>query len=484
MAVGWKTAYEKRMPAAGLGNWEIFAIAAQACQALEWEYLVVDENTFTATTPLHWTISEEIITIQPEAGEIFFKSQGESLELYEGGRNKRNIEEHLLPVFNSLREKLARETVAAEADALKKETLSQLKSGRVAGDKITFGLRDHQMTFLLMVANIAVFAVMVFRGVSINKPLAADITLWGGNVKEFVQAGDWWRLLSSLFVHIGWQLLLANLIGLYFIGIMVETILGKVKFLIGYLATGALASLASIYFSDPGVTAGASGAIAGLYGILIAFATTGYVNKKFNTIWFCGVMAYLAFAVWFGLNHGVDNVANMGGLAAGVVVGYLFYLFHFRKNLARSGGVRISIEILLVTGLLIFLYIRSNRDDSLRFERTVMKLNQIELRAMTQMQRLQDAETNEDAAKTLKKEALPLWKNFQKELGKTDKYRLDEQFNKKRSLLHHYADLRIRQTQLIYKSMMEDTEKYNAEIDEISGEIEILIDQIGGEKEG
>ena len=55
--VGWKTEYEKRLSAEGMNHWEIFSIAEQACKDLEWEYLVADEKTFTATTPTHWTLS-------------------------------------------------------------------------------------------------------------------------------------------------------------------------------------------------------------------------------------------------------------------------------------------------------------------------------------------------------------------------------------------------------------------------------------------
>ena len=85
MAFGWKTQYEKRVPAEGLNNWEVFSIVQQACKELEWEYLVVDENKFTATTPTHWTLSEEIIKISIENNEVIFRSRSESLELYEAG---------------------------------------------------------------------------------------------------------------------------------------------------------------------------------------------------------------------------------------------------------------------------------------------------------------------------------------------------------------------------------------------------------------
>lgn len=480
MAFGWKTEYEKRVPIEGLTSWEVFIVAKKACEELEWEHLIADEKTFTATTPIHWTLNEEIITIVLENEQIIFKSQSESLELYEAGRNKKNIEEHFIPAFNKAKQAIAAETLRSEAELLRQETVTQLSTGtRVAGDKISFGIRDHEVTFYLILVNIVVFVLMVVKGVDLYYPSSTAVTQWGGNVREFVAAGDWWRLVTNLFLNIGIQLLVANIIGLYFIGLLVETILGKVKYLIAYLTTGALASLASIYFQGYGVSAGASAAVAGLYGILIAFASTGYVNKKFNKFWFAGIVAYGAFVILYDSEGRIDKTAALAGLVAGIVVGYLFYFFHFRRNVARAGGTRISVEIMLLSALLIFLFIRSGKDDSLRFEKAVMKLNQIELKAMNQMQDLQTADDDKEAARILKEKALPLWKNFQKEINRTDRYHLDEQFNRKRKLLHEYAELRIRQTELIYKSMQEDTEKYNEQIEKVSERTEKIIDSLG-----
>jgi rhomboid protease GluP len=211
----------------------------------------------------------------------------------------------------------------------------------------------------------------------------------------------------------------------------------------------------------------------------MVFAITGYVNKRFNKVWFAAVLAFLIYSYYIAVNDTIDNASLIGGWAAGVIVGFLFYYFHFRRNIARAGGTRISIEIMLITALLIFLYIRGGKDDSLRFERAIMKLNQIELKAMTQMQQLQNAESDQKAAEILKEEALPLWRNFQNQINKTDRYKLDDKFQEKRKLLHEYAELRIRQTDLIYKSISEETDKYNTEIDTVSDKIETLIDQIG-----
>src|SRR3954453_1950665 len=162
MAFGWKTQYEKRVPAEGLNNWEIFSIVQQACRDLEWEYLVVDENKFTATTPTHWTLSEEIIKISIENDEVIFRSRSESLELYEAGRNQKNIEEHLLPKFRKIKSAWKPEQLQKAAVALRDETLKQLKSGnRVTAEKVSFGIRDHGMPFFLLAVNILVLVVML-----------------------------------------------------------------------------------------------------------------------------------------------------------------------------------------------------------------------------------------------------------------------------------------------------------------------------------
>jgi len=479
MAFGWKTEYEKRILSEGLSNWEVFSIAEQVCKDLEWEYLVVDEKTFTATTPTRWTLAEEIITVVVDGDEIIFKSQSESLDLYEAGRNKKNIEDHLIPAFKKIQTTWPFSKLHSATTKLKSDVSHQLKTGnRVAGEKIGFGFRDHEITFFLIAIKLAVFGSMAVRGVNVLNPSPADITQWGGNVREYVAVGEWWRLITNLFVHISIFQLLTNLVGLYFIGLLVETILGKLKFLIAFLVTGALASLSSIYFVGQGVTAGSSGAVAGLYGVFLAFATTRYINKRFSWLSLSGIFAAGCLFIYTALQGQVDYATNLGGLAAGIIIGYLFYFFHFKRNLARAGGTRISIEVMLLTALLIFLYLKNSKNDSLRFEKSVMKLNQIELKAMTQMQRLQFSQSDNDAANVLRDSALPEWKHFQLELAKTDKYRLDGKFTLKRKLLHDYAGLRLRQTELIYKSAIEETDKYGGEINEVSDEIDKIIDQL------
>src|SRR4051812_35775510 len=118
MALGWKTQYEKKVSTEGLSNWEVFSLAQEACKELDWEFLIIDEKTFTATTPTHWTLSEQIIKVIVDNEEIVFESQSESLDLYEGGRNKRNIDDYLIPAFKKAKRQIPYEDLQLAANAL------------------------------------------------------------------------------------------------------------------------------------------------------------------------------------------------------------------------------------------------------------------------------------------------------------------------------------------------------------------------------
>lgn len=480
MPFGWKTEYENRMPADGLTNWEIFAIAEQACKNLDWEYLVVDEHTFTATTPTNWTLTEEIITIQPKEGVILFKSKSENIELLEARHNQKNIEEELMPAFKKVKTEWSSAKLGSAAAAIKMETLQQLTSGnRVDSGKMTFGFKDHEVTFLLIALKLIVFIVITVNGVSATNPAAQDVLKWYGCMKVYVTGGEWWRLITAIFANTGVIDLLINLTALYFIGLMVESILGKAKFLIAFLCAGILANLAGITWYNETVIAGTSGAVFGLYGVFLAFATTAYINKKFPRVWLLSILAYVIFTVVNSGPADVYNAVNFGGLISGICIGYLFYFFHFKRKVARAGGSRISVEVLLITSLVVFLYVRSGKNDSIRFEKAIMKLNQIELKAMTQMQRLQFAISNEDAAKILKDSTLPEWQHFQKELIKTDRYKLNDEFTEKRKLLSKYAQMRVQQTTLLYQSIKDSSDKYHQQINQVSDSIDLIIDKLG-----
>src|SRR5689334_12007874 len=90
------------------------------------------------------------------------------------------------------------------------------------------------------------------------------------------------RMITNVFVHIGILHLLFNMYGLYFVGRFLEPMLGKVRYITAYFCAGVIASLVSLYWhrNENIVSAGASGAIFGMYGVFLALLTTHLIPKS------------------------------------------------------------------------------------------------------------------------------------------------------------------------------------------------------------
>jgi len=126
-------------------------------------------------------------------------------------------------------------------------------------------------TPLLVGLNVAVFLAMVIGGASPLNPTVPDIVKWGANVGPLSLGGEPWRLFTSMFVHIGLLHIGMNLYVLWYIGRFVEKLLGNIGMLIVYVLAGLSGSLASAAIHPAVVSAGASGAIFGLYGAVFGY---------------------------------------------------------------------------------------------------------------------------------------------------------------------------------------------------------------------
>jgi membrane associated rhomboid family serine protease len=135
---------------------------------------------------------------------------------------------------------------------------------------------------------------------------------------------QYWRLVTCVFLHIGFVHFLLNNYALWIVGRDIEQIYGSARFLLLYLATGVLASMSSFYFSPNSVSAGASGAIFGLFGVMAAFAfkyrkeIPAALSKDIRR----RVLPIIAINLLFGYSARgiVDNAAHIGGLVAGVAL--------------------------------------------------------------------------------------------------------------------------------------------------------------------
>ena len=180
-------------------------------------------------------------------------------------------------------------------------------------------------TPLIFWLNVLLFIAMTVAGANILQPASDTLVLWGANYTPATMGGQPWRLLTSVFLHIGIDHLLANMLAFLFIGLVLEPVLGSWRFLLLYLITGGLASITSVWWHDVTLSAGASGAIFGMYGVYLALLTTNLISqlRRKRSLLIFGL--FVVYSLAEGLKDHIDNAAHIGGLLSGLLLGWLAY---------------------------------------------------------------------------------------------------------------------------------------------------------------
>ena len=174
--------------------------------------------------------------------------------------------------------------------------------------------------------NVAVFVAMTLAGVSPMEPTNAQLVHWGANFGPYTVAGQWWRLLTCVFVHIGIVHIALNMWCLWSLGRIAEAVYDHWTFGAVYLITGVSASVASLAWNLDRVSAGASGAIFGIAGALIASFYLGEFSlpKAAVSGLLRSVVTFAGYNLVIGAMLGItDNAAHVGGLVSGLLLGAL-----------------------------------------------------------------------------------------------------------------------------------------------------------------
>jgi membrane associated rhomboid family serine protease/Flp pilus assembly protein TadD len=180
------------------------------------------------------------------------------------------------------------------------------------------------ITNLLLFINFAVFLWMMVKRVPLFSPSADQIIRWGANFGPLSLDGQPWRLLTAVFVHIGLAHLLANMLALLVLGRLAESLFGRLPFLLIYLLAGLAGSFSTLIWNPMAVSAGASGALFGTVGALIAALYTGKLpvpRRVLRHVLITLVMWATFTLVYQFWKPGVDNAAHIGGLIAGSLMG-------------------------------------------------------------------------------------------------------------------------------------------------------------------
>ena len=206
------------------------------------------------------------------------------------------------------------------------------KFERVASERERFrralqaiGARSVVTPALLAVNGLA-FAWAVYAGAGILTPNAGALIRAGSNFGPFTLDGQWWRLLSSLFLHFGLLHLLINMWALWQSGRLAERLFGSMQFVLVYVFAGLCGNVTSLSW-NPGVnTAGASAALFGVLGALLAFIlrTGTRVPMEVSSGLRVSGSVFILYSLANGLTHsGCENSALLGGLSGGLAMGWL-----------------------------------------------------------------------------------------------------------------------------------------------------------------
>ena len=148
-------------------------------------------------------------------------------------------------------------------------------------------LHHYPITLALVVICIGVFALQLFFGVNPTNPTNQSLIAWGANFLPFSLGEAPWRLMTSLFLHIGFMHLLFNMFALYYFGQVAERMFGAVNFLALFLLSGVGGNLLNNFLGLHSVMAGeppiiSAGASGGIMGIGMALLVTALTKTSFN----------------------------------------------------------------------------------------------------------------------------------------------------------------------------------------------------------
>ncbi|MCI5648194.1 MAG: rhomboid family intramembrane serine protease [Fusicatenibacter sp.] len=205
--------------------------------------------------------------------------------------------------------------------------------------------RRLSMNLLIVILNLIVFLLVTVTGGSGNYE---NMMRWGAAYAPAIRSGEYYRLLTSMFLHFGINHLISNMVLLLFLGDYLERYAGKAVYLLIYLGGGLCGNLCSYLHEleemaggvPPVISAGASGAIFAVVGAMIVLLIFHRGHIEDLGIRRMGLMAFCSLIVGFQSSN-VDNQAHLGGFFAGIVGMVILYplvLFRGKRRRKRRFG--------------------------------------------------------------------------------------------------------------------------------------------------
>jgi membrane associated rhomboid family serine protease len=215
-------------------------------------------------------------------------------------------------------------------------------AGRVASGQ---GSRSgYPVTIALIAINVGVYLLELAAGGSFdgtgNKIYYKGVLFAHGIAPDGshgVADGGWWRLMTAAFLHYGPIHLALNMLALYWLGRVLESVIGSWRYLLLYLASGLAGSAGALWLSPNSATVGASGAIFGVLGALLVLERRGVINSGGQILGLIVLNIVFSFAV-----SGISIGGHLGGLVGGAIVMLLYLQFRSSAPLCIASAVGVA----------------------------------------------------------------------------------------------------------------------------------------------
>lgn len=181
------------------------------------------------------------------------------------------------------------------------------------------GLQAYRKQFpvitTILALQIMIFFVMTLNGGTTDYDV---LIRFGAKVNGLINEGEWWRLITPIFIHIGLMHLLFNSFALYIFGPTAEWLFGRFWFILFYVFAGVGGNIASYFFNPGSISAGASGAIYGLFGmyVYLFLGAKRFVDPDTGK----GILVLVAINLVLSFSQGIDLAAHLGGLVSGFLM--------------------------------------------------------------------------------------------------------------------------------------------------------------------
>lgn len=482
------------LPLNGLSFEDFISYAVHACSELDWATTYLSESGVRMETSASFkkNTNGEIITITEKDGNANIVSESIGAVITDFGNNRKNIETFIEKI------KQVRKELPPDQHAIIKERMAELMK---RGDEdelnpnsqaakevekwwsIFVPKKDYFITPLIIDINVLLFILMVItskKAETIMLPDNESLIAWGANFKPYTLDGQWWRLFTSIFEHIGIIHLVMNMYALLYAGIFLEPLLGKLRFTTAYIVTGLFASIASLWWHDNSIGAGASGAIFGMYGVFLALLLTNLIEKTVRQQLLKSIGIFVVLNVIIGVSSGfVDNAAHLGGLISGFLIGFILY-YSLLQPFNKIREAVVCLFLIIAIGAASFILIPRINNPIGGYMKIMDEFGKAEENAIA-VYALPDSTSASVLINEYTMVSIPAWESCEKSLVKIDVKALPEPLQKRVGLLKEYTMARKKEALLRKKSLEENSNLYTAEINEIVVTINGLLKQLSAE---